>query len=274
MTRTVPELLQDLASDDPETRRAACRAAPENPSAIVLAEALAQALGDPVKRVARAASDALVAIGRQQGGVEPTLRAALRSPVPSQRWSAALTAARLEPPGPRLLPALVEAMGSADGDVRWASARVIVEIGRLHGEVLPLLVAMVRTGESPIARRMASFALRELAPDRREAAEVLVAATRDADLHVRRAAFTALAALVSPSSEVTDRLLEALQSDDDAPTRRLAALALGEIGSADPGAISQDARQALRETLEQCRDPDLERALQRTLERLQHPANA
>jgi HEAT repeat protein len=274
VTRTIPELLQELSSADPEARRAACLAAPNNPSAIVLVDALTEALADSVKSVARAASEALVAIGSQQGGVEKALRAALRSSVPSQRWSAALTAARLEPPGTRLLPPLVEAMSSADGDVRWASARVIVEIGRLHGEVLPLLVAMVRSGESAVARRMASFALRELAPDRSEAAEVLLAATRDVDLHVRRAAFTALASLMSPSPEVTTRLIEALRGDDDAPTRRLAALALGEIGSANPEAISPDIMQALRQEHQQCRDPDLQRAIQRTLERLRNHASA
>ena len=79
---------------------------------------------------------------------------------------------------------MVEALHNTDGDVRWAAARVIVETGRSHAEVLPLLVGLVRGGESPVLRRMATFALRELAPDRPEAAQVLLEASRDADLHV------------------------------------------------------------------------------------------
>jgi HEAT repeat protein len=261
MTETVANLLAALASDEPEERWRACRAVPEN--------ALVGALGDPVKRVARAASDALVAIGTRIGGVEKPLRDALQSDVPGQRWGAALTAARIEPPGPRLLPPLVEALGSADGDVRWAAARVIVAIGRLHAEVLPLLIGLVRGAEHAVVRRMASFALRELAPDRVEAVEVLLNATRDSDLHVRRAAFTAMASLTAPPATVTTRLLEALRFDDDAATRRLAALALGEIGTGNPEAISPEALSLLRETGQHCEDSDLRRAIQRALDRLE-----
>lgn len=268
MTQPIPALLERLASADPEERRRACLAAVENPSAIFLAEALAKALGDPEKAVSRAASEALVAIATRSGGVEVALREALHSDLPSRRWAAAFTLARIEPPGPGLLPPLVEALGSADGDVRWAATRLLVDTGRLHGEVLPLLVAMVRSGERPVQRRMATFALRELAPDRSETAEALLEATRDTDLQVRRAAFTALASLISPPPGVVGRLLEALREDGDIASRRLAALSLGEIGRGDPRAISPEAIHQLRDQEQRCRDPDLRRAIQRTLGRI------
>ena len=268
MTRPTPALLERLASADPAERRRACLAAAQSPSAVLLADALGEALGDPEKAVARAASDALVEIATRIGDVQSAVRKALRSEVPSRRWGAALTAARIDPPGPRLLPPLVEALGSADGDVRWAAARVIVETGRLHGEVLPLLLALVRNGERAIQRRMAIFALRELAPDRIEAAEALLDATRDTDLQVRRAAFTAMASLTDPLSGIPTRLLEAVHEDDDAASRRLAALSLGEIGRENPRAISPEAIRQLRDVEEQCQDPDLRRALQRTLGRI------
>ena len=143
VTRPLPELLEKLKHGDTEERRSACHHAAENPSAILLVDALAEALGDPEKAVARAASDALVKIGTQAGGVQNAIRKALQSDVPSRRQGAAFTAARMEPPGPRLLPALVEALGSVDGDVRWAAARLIVEIGRAHGEVLLRAVRFV-----------------------------------------------------------------------------------------------------------------------------------
>jgi HEAT repeat protein len=257
-----------LASSDPTERRAACAAAIDDPSAVLLADALAARLGDPVKAVVRAASDALVAIGRRSGGVSEALRRALGSAEPAQRFGAAFTAARLDPPGPRLLPALVEALASSDGDVRWSAARLLVEAGRVHGEVLPLLVGLARAGENAVVRRMATFALRELAPERPEAAEVLMLAASDSDLHVRRAATTAMASLQGPPARVAQHLLAALRSDSDAATRRLAALALGEIGAAFPAALPGDAPAQLEAARGRDEDPDLHRAVERALARL------
>jgi HEAT repeat protein len=257
-----------LGSPDPNERRAACAAAAEDPSAVLLADALAGVLGDPVKAVGRAASDALVAIGRRAGGVGEALRRALHSDEPARRFGAAFTAARLDPPGPRLLPVLVEAHASGDGDVRWAAARLLVEAGRVHGEVLPLLVGLARAGESAVVRRMATFALRELAPDRAEAAEVLLAAARDTDLHVRRAATAAMASLLGPPPSVARHLLAALAGDPDAATRRLAALALGEIGASAPEALPDDAQAQLEAAGRRDEDTDLRRAVERALARL------
>jgi HEAT repeat protein len=247
VTQSESALVKGLASADPAERRRACLAAAGSPSAVLLGDALGEALGDPERAVARAASDALVAIATRIGGVEAAIRKALRSELPSRRWGAAFTAARIAPPGPQLLPPLVEALGSADGDVRWAAARLIVEIGRVHGEVLPLLLAMLRTGELAIQRRMASFALRELAPDSVEAAEALLEATRDDDLQVRRAALTATASLHVAPPGLATRLVEAVQNDDDAASRQLA------------------------EEGEHCQDPDLRRAIQRALGRSDAP---
>ncbi len=261
-------IAERLTNPDPGERRAACAAAVDDPSAVLLADALAAALGDPVKAVARAASDALVAIGRRDGGVEEALRRALRSDEPSRRFGAAFTAARLDPPGPRLLPALVEALASPDGDVRWSAARLLVEAGRVHGDVLPLLVGLARAGESPVVRRMATFALRELAPERPEAAEVLLAAARDVDLHVRRAATTAMASLQGPPPAIAQHLLAALRSDPDAATQRLAALALGEIGASAPAALPTEAPALLESAAAEGEDVDLRRAAQRALARL------
>jgi len=261
-------IAERLGSPDPNERRAACIAAVDDPSAVLLADALAGVLGDPVKAVVRAASDALVAIGRRDGGVQEVLRRALRSEHAAQRFGAAFTAARLDPPSPRLLPVLVEALGSGDGDVRWAAARLLVEAGRAHGEVLPLLVGLARAGENAVVRRMATFALRELAPDRPEAAEVLLAAARDSDLHVRRAATTAMASLQSPPASVGQHLLAALRSDPDAATRRLAALALGELGAASAEAVPAGTRSELEAAARRDEDSDLRRAIERALSRL------
>ena len=69
-------LIAQLGSRDPTERREACLAASGDPSATLLTDALCEALGDPVKAVVRAASDALVSIAREVGDIDEPLRRA------------------------------------------------------------------------------------------------------------------------------------------------------------------------------------------------------
>ncbi len=265
-------LAERLRHADPAERRAACRAAPADPAAALHLEALVAALGDPDPGVAEAASRALAELGRGVKEVAPLLRAALRGHEPRRRIRSALTLAQLEPPHPGLLPALVEGLSAAEGPVRWAAARLLTDTGRLHGEVLPLLLALLGGPAPRDARRMAAFCLRELAPDRPEAARVLLAATRDEDAGLRRAALTALAALEGPPPEVVERLVEALDGDPDAAARRVAAAALGEAGAQRPELVSPGARARLRAAAEPSQDPELQRAARQALARLEPDA--
>ncbi len=223
-------LLERLASSSAPQREQACRDAPADPSAILLIDALCDALGDPDPGVARAASDSLAEIGRNSRDVDEVLRRALHDDLPRRRWGAAFTWARLEPPSARLLPALVEALDAHEGSVRWTAARLLVESGRADGQVLPLLLGLVRTHDRPRVRRMASHCLRELAPERPEAATALLASSRDPDFRVRRASLTALAGLFGPPPAVEARLREAVESDPDAANRQVASRALDRLG--------------------------------------------
>jgi len=262
-------ILAQLASPDPAARRAACLAAANDPAATLLTDALCEALGDPAKAVSRAASDALVAIGRTHGDVDPGLRAALHGSDAARRFGAAFTLARISPPGPRLLPALVEALASADGDVRWAAARLLVETGRVHGEVFALLAGLARRSEDAGVRRMAIFALRELAPERAETAGVLLDALRsDPDLANRRAALSAIAALVDPPATISEQLLQTLGDARDPASQRLAAIALGELGARDASCVPAPTRAGLRDAAAHSADADLRRACERALARI------
>ncbi len=263
-------LVARLQDKDPNERIAACRAIATDPSSVLLLEDLARVLGDPVKAVARAASDVLAELGASANEVFPILRDALLSDHVECRFRAAFTIARLEPPTPRLLPALVDALSHSDGDVRWAAARLIVDAGRLHHDVLPLLLGLARASEHAAVRRMATFCLRELAPDRPEAAREFLAASYDDDLHVRRAALTAIPALIAPPPEIGARLVEVLTTDKDLSSRRLAALALGELGVREPTALPDAARDALRRVGAREEDAELRRCAAHALERLPH----
>lgn len=264
-------LLARLRDPDADVRRAACREAPDDASAVLLVDALCSALADPVKEVARAASEALARIGGVDRGVLPALTAALRGPDPRARLFAALAMARLAPPPLKLLPALIDGLALADGDLRWTAARLLVELGRIEAEVLPLLLSLVSRSEQPAGRRMAVFALRELAPDLEETARALLAASRADDLALRRAAFGSFAALWEPSAEVIARLCEALAGDSDAETRALAATALGELAAAHPERFAGRARDALELGVRTATPPVREAAL-RALRRLVPPS--
>jgi HEAT repeat protein len=222
-------------------------------------------LGDPVRAVWRAASDALVAIARRDPGVWPALRGALASPDARTRRVAALAGARIAPRELRLLPPLVEALGSDDGTLRWGAARALVELGQTQSEVHPLMLHLAQADPNPIARRMAAFCLRDLAPDDPRTSSALLAASRDGDLQVQRAALSALASLLAPTHAVEERLREALEQGLDAPSRRIAAAVLRTLGSSDPGFVGERTRHALERAVDGSADPDLRRAAKRAL---------
>jgi HEAT repeat protein len=267
-------LVERLQSSNSDERVSACRDAVEDPSAIVLIDALGEALGDPVKAVARAASDALAHLARKIDGVEPVVRLALRSDDASRRWHAALTSARIEPPTPRLLPAIVEALASCEGDVRWMAARLLVETGRVNPEVLPLVVGLVTAGEPADVRRMATHCVRELGPERPESTRALLEGTRDSDRSVRHAALTALAGLTDPSGEVFDRLMEVITDPNDAQSRKMAAYSLGALTREHPDGLPKVSIAALTQIAKADPDLDLRSVAGRTVEQLRKPSEA
>jgi HEAT repeat protein len=222
-------LIERLRAADPEARRAACSDAATDPSAVLLVDALCDVLADPEKRVARAASDALAAIGGVDAAVAERLGRALRQRGGDRPFWAAFTLARLGPPPIKLLPVLVDALEHAEGDIRWSAAKLLVELGRLEGEVLPVLLHFVASEERPAARRMAIFCLRRLAPDRDETAQALLAASRAPDRDIQHAAIGALASLLAPAAPVWQRLREAADSDADPAARHIATTAIATL---------------------------------------------
>jgi hypothetical protein len=260
-------IVERLASADPAERRAACLAAAEDASAVLLVDALCERLGDPVAAVVNAAMQALVQLAQRDPSVRSALDRALRGEHPRRRWGAALACAELEPPSLKLLPALVDAIGAPEGPVRWAAARRLVDMGRLHGEVLPVLLDRACKDPRPVARRTAVHALRELAPDRPDTAQVLVAATRDEDVLTRRAGLAALSCVLDPPAEVIQRLTQVLSDEADGASRRIAATALGELAAALEGGLPEAASRALHAAADDADDPDLRRAGARALTR-------
>ncbi len=264
-------LVERLQSSKSEERASACRDAVEDPSATLLIDALGEALGDPVKAVALAASAALVQLAREIAEVKPVVHLALRCDNASRRWHAALTSARIEPPTPRLLPPIVEALASCERDVRWMAARLLVDTGHVNPEVLPLVVGLVTGSASANVRRMAAHCVRELGPERPESSYALLKGTHDPDRSVRHAALTALAGLTDPSREVFDRLMEIITDPSDSTSRKLAAYSLGVLARERTDELPSAAIAALGQIAKEDSDLDLRSVAGRTWERLQRP---
>ncbi|MFQ5415819.1 MAG: HEAT repeat domain-containing protein [Myxococcota bacterium] len=224
-------VLAQLARSEPAERADACRRAARDPAAVLLVDALAGALGDPVPAVAQAASDALAELGAQSDATRAALRRALHGERANARWAAAFALFRLSPPDSGLLPPLVEAWTCSAGDVRWRAARLLVQCEALLPEVRPLVRGLAAGDPRPEVRRMAIHCVGKIDPDDREMRRTLLLAAGDAVPAARRAAVAALAALPAAEPEVYERLRAIAASDPDPGCRRLAARALAAFES-------------------------------------------
>jgi len=206
----------------------------------------------------RACDEALERV-REDAGLRDALRELVREGSPLARFGAAWVLFQSERPTLRLLPALLEALELADGDLRWQAAQMLAALGRMQPEVLPVLLHEARAAAAPARRRMALFTLRELAPERPETAAVFLSALDDADGEVRRAALACFAKLGEPQRELAVRALAlARGADPDPRMARIAAVVLPELAKHHPDLAGEVAR-ALAE-LEQAPDPSLARA--------------
>jgi HEAT repeat protein len=214
----------------------------------------------------RACDEAAVRITAEPA-LRDSLRETLRAPNPLARFAAAFVLFHAERPTLRLLPSLLEALELGDGDARWQAVQMLAVLGRLHGEVLPVLLAEARASASPVRRRMSLFALRELAPERNETGDVFLAAVDDADGHVRRAALSSFAKLSDPGRVLVERALDlARGADPDPRMARIAAVILPDLIRFHPELRADAAR--LLDSLERASDPSLARAALAARQRL------
>lgn len=204
---------------------------------------------------------------RDEPGLRDALRERLRDPRPLARFAAVFVLFHAERPTLRLLPALLDSLELADGDARWQATQMLAALGRLHGEVLPVLLAEARGAASPSRRRMALYALRELAPERDETAAIFLAALEDGDGHVRRAALSCFAKLSDPPRALAERALELARGGDPDPRMaRIAAVILPDLIRFHPE-LRADAAMLL-DSLERASDPSLARAAVAARQRL------
>jgi HEAT repeat protein len=217
---------------------------------------LLDALGAPTKAEQRRAAEALAAVASAGQDVRPVLEQGLADGSPRRRWGAAYACSLVGVPPAACIPVLLEALGSDDGDVRWAAATIVRTLPVSVGIVADLRTLARST--SPLRRKMALYCLRDLAVRADGLEAELVAALQDAEPAVRLAAMSAVTALAQDRAAAA-RAVAARLDDRDAGVRRAAAAALGRLGPAEPGIL-----EALRRARDGT-DPALARAAARSL---------
>ena len=253
-------LAERLRSPAHEERRAAiAEVATRTRAEPAELDALVACLGDAAKAIQRPAADACRALAANGVSVAPLLMIALEAPDPRLRFGAAYALARLGPPPPVALPALLDALALDDGDVRWAAAELVCRT-EPRATVIAGLLPLVRTGNAP-QRKMALYCLRDLGASGDEVERAALTALEDADGGVRLAAMATLARIANGRTTVAEKLVRALSATDPRE-RRAAAAALGDLG-----VDSVTVRTAL-ETAARGADASLRRAAERSLRKL------
>ena len=217
---------------------------------------LLDALGAPTKAEQRRAAEVLAAVARAGQDVAPLLEQGLADGSARRRWGAAYACSVMGATSPACLPILLEALGSDDGDVRWAAATIIRSLPG-YQDVVPELRALVHA-LSPLQRKMALYCLRDLSAQASGLDDELLAALRDDEPAVRLAALSTVTVLAQDRQAAARAVMGRLD-DADAGVRRAAAAALGRLGPAEPAII--EALQRARDGA----DPALTRAAARAL---------
>ena len=215
-----------------------------------------QALAAIGKAEQRAAAETLAALAQAGQEVGALIDRALADAAPRRRWGATYACALLGPLPASCLPILQDALGDADGDLRWASAAILRAQVALPG--LQAVLHGLLDSQNPLQRKMALYCLRDIGAPDATAESAVVAGLDDPDTGVRLAALSALAVLATDRIAAARAIARRLD-DPDAGVRRAAAAALGKLGVGDAGT------RAALEAARAAGDPALARAAARAL---------
>lgn len=260
-----------LALNDaaPEARLEAISEVAEDPT-IALSEpaldALVACVGANRKVIQRRAAEALAGLALHDARIIEKLRAALSHADSRARWGAAYALGLVTLEGAldlAAMPALIEAIASSDGDVRWAAAELIVRLGKTHRDAVSMrLIELTRTGNLN-ARKMALYCLRDVGGPREELLGVAESCSGDHQSLLKMAALSLISRIENPGERATTLAIRLLEADPDAGVRRCAAVALGHLANRSPRVTEALARAAHADG-----DLSMQRAAQGALARL------
>ena len=187
---------------------------------------LIESLAHSDRAVVRTAIDSLVTIGHERPEVRESLNRLLQEVSSEKRWPVAYTLGQLSQPSSSCLDTLMEALGSEDPDIRWATLQLLIRLGKNDKRILPLISELLNSG-SPTQRRMAIYCLRDLGFEDRS---VQLQCLGDTDPLVRVAAVIALSKQSRLSENVLSVLVRLNANDTDSRVRNVAGFALERLG--------------------------------------------
>ncbi len=227
-------------------------------------EALIRCLGASRKIIQRRAAEALAASAPHDARIVEKLRAALPDSDSRMRWGTAYALGLIDDAlDLRAMPALVEALASSDGDVRWAAAELVVRLGKTNRDAISnQLIAIARDGNLN-ARKMALYCLRDVGGPIEDLLSVAEHCCGENHSLLKMAALSLLARLENGSHQAAALAIRLLEHDPDAGVRRCAAVALGHIDDRSPRVV-----EALAQLAKQEDDIYMKRAAQAALARL------
>jgi len=187
---------------------------------------LIESLAHSDRAVVRKAIDSLVTIGHERPEVRESLNRLLQEVSSEKRWPVAYTLGQLSQPSSSCLDTLMEALGSEDPDIRWATLQLLIRLGKNDRRILPLISDLLNSG-SPTQRRMAVYCLRDLGLEDRS---VQLQCLGDTDPLVRVAVVVALSKQSRLSEDVLSVLVRLNVNDTDSRVRNAAGFVLERLG--------------------------------------------
>lgn len=187
---------------------------------------LIESLAHSDRAVVRTAIDSLVTIGHERPEVRESLNRLLQEVASEKRWPVAYTLGQLSQPSSSCLDTLMEALGSEDPDIRWATLQLLIRLGKNDKRIPPIVSDLLNSG-SPTQRRMAVYCLRDLGLEDRS---VQLQCLGDTDPLVRVAAVTALSKQSQLSEDVLSVLVRLNSNDTDSRVRNAAGFVLERLG--------------------------------------------
>jgi len=187
---------------------------------------LIESLAHSDRAVVRTAIDSLVTVGHERPEVRESLNRLLQEVASEKRWPVAYTLGQLSQPSSSCLDTLMEALGSEDPDIRWATLQLLIRLGKNDKRILPLISELLNSG-SPTQRRMAIYCLRDLGFEDRS---VQLQCLGDTDPLVRVAAVTVVGKQSGLSEDVLSVLVRLNTNDTDSRVRNAAGFALERLG--------------------------------------------
>lgn len=192
-------------------------------------ESLLDQLQDGDRAVVRRAVDALVAMAPREPLLADRLERRLADETVRWKWPVAYTLGRVIEASEACLNVLAEGLGSEDQDVRWATQRLLTELGAAQSLVYEALLGLSRAG-IPNQRRMAVYCLRDIGLTDERNVRAIVAACSDPEALVRVAAVTSLVHFGRAATESSSLLRQLAAGDTDERVRNAARFALGKVG--------------------------------------------